>query len=78
MEENMTAKLNRRDFVRGSAFAGVAATVAQKTTEDASTTVANKSLAQNDDEDEKKKRGNAKPVLARRVSRVTVILPNRK
>ncbi len=58
------------------AFASAAAPAAQKTTEDADKTVASKSLAQGEDEDEKKKRAAAKgPTLLRRIGRVTVILP---
>jgi hypothetical protein len=61
-----------------TAFAGVATTAAQKTTEDADKTVASTSATQTDEEDEKKKRGTGNaPVLAQKVSRVTVILPKK-
>jgi filamentous hemagglutinin family protein len=59
-----------------AAFAGVAAPTAQKTTQDASQQVASDQSGSSDDEDQKKKRGKP-PVLAQKVSRVTVILPKK-
>ena len=62
---------------QGSAFAGVAAPAAQKTTDDAEKTVAS-NTATTDDQDELKKRAASKgAVLAQKVSRVTVILPKK-
>ena len=59
---------------KGNAFSSVAAPVAAKTTESADKTVA-KATEEKSDEDELKKK---KPVqLAKRVSRVTVILPKK-
>ena len=58
----------------GNAFAGVAAPTAQKTTEDASQTIANNDSAKAADADELKKRAE-KPALSKTVGRVTVILP---
>ena len=56
------------------AFTGVTAPTVQKTTDNASDTVAKQELAQNNDDDEQKKRA-AKPALSKSVGRVTVILP---
>jgi len=56
------------------AFSGVAVPGTQQTAQDAEKTVASQSLSQTtNDDDEKKKRPG--PVLAKRVGRVTVILP---
>jgi hypothetical protein len=56
------------------AFSGVATPATQQTAQDAEKTVASQSLSQTtNDDDEKKKRPG--PVLAKRVGRVTVILP---
>jgi filamentous hemagglutinin family protein len=59
-----------------AAFAGVAAPAAQKTSQDASQQIASDQSGSSDDEDQKKKRGKP-PVLAQKVSRVTVILPKK-
>jgi hypothetical protein len=60
----------------GTAFAGVAAPATQKSAEDASTTLAKKEEKTEEEEGEEKKKGK-KIVIAQKVSRVTVILPNK-
>jgi hypothetical protein len=59
-----------------SAFASTPAPEAQKATDDSSKTVASAQDNGSADDEEKKKRGKA-PVLAQKVSRVTVILPKK-